>query len=108
MCYPTCLPLAACSPVFTRSCRRAWGIMKRACLAIYVAMIMDTIDGRLARLTNTMSDFGSEYDSLADMVSFGVAPALIMYDFALSGLGRVGSLVAFIYIACAALRLAPV
>ena len=82
------------------------GHFEAACLAIYVAMIMDTIDGRLARLTNTMSDFGKEYDSLADVVSFGVAPAMVMYDFALSGLGRIGSLVAFIYIACAALRLA--
>jgi len=82
------------------------GHFEAACLAIYAAMAMDIIDGRLARLTNTMSDFGSEYDSLADMVSFGVAPAMLMYDFALSDLGRLGSLVAFIYIACAALRLA--
>jgi len=82
------------------------GHYESACLAIYVAMIMDILDGRLARLTNTTSEFGSEYDSLADMVSFGVAPALILYDFALSELGRVGGLVAFVYIACAALRLA--
>lgn len=82
------------------------GHFEAACLAIYAAMVMDMIDGRLARLTNTTSDFGSEYDSLADMVSFGVAPAMLMYDFALSNLGRVGSLVAFVYIACAALRLA--
>lgn len=82
------------------------GHFEAACLAIYAAMVMDILDGRLARLTNTMSDFGSEYDSLADMVSFGVAPALLLYDFALAELGRVGSLVAFIYIACAALRLA--
>jgi len=82
------------------------GHFEAACLAIYVAMVMDIIDGRLARLTNTTSDFGSEYDSLSDMVSFGVAPALVLYDFALSELGRLGSLVAFIYIACAALRLA--
>lgn len=82
------------------------GHYEAACLAIYVAMVMDVLDGRLARLTNTMSDFGSEYDSLSDMVSFGVAPALVMYDFALSELGKVGSLVAFLYIACAALRLA--
>lgn len=82
------------------------GHYEAACLAIYGAMIMDIIDGRLARLTNTMSDFGSEYDSLSDMVSFGVAPALVLYDFALSELGRFGSLVAFVYIACAALRLA--
>jgi len=82
------------------------GHYEAACLAIYVAMATDIIDGRLARLTNTMSDFGSEYDSLSDMVSFGVAPALVLYDFALADLGRVGSLVAFIYLACAALRLA--
>ena len=82
------------------------GNFEAACLAIYVAMVMDILDGRLARLTNTTSDFGSEFDSLADMVSFGVAPALILYDFALIELGRFGSLVAFIYIACAALRLA--
>lgn len=82
------------------------GNFEAACLAIYVAMIMDILDGRLARLTNTTSDFGSEYDSLADMVSFGVAPALVLYDFALTELGRFGSLVAFVYIACAALRLA--
>ena len=82
------------------------GHYEAACLAIFTAMMMDIIDGRLARLTNTMSDFGSEYDSLSDMVSFGVAPALVLYDFALVELGRVGSLIAFIYIACAALRLA--
>ena len=82
------------------------GHFEAACLAIFVAMIMDILDGRLARLTNTMSEFGSEYDSLADMVSFGVAPALLMYDYILADLGRVGSLIAFIYIACAALRLA--
>lgn len=82
------------------------GNFEAACLAIYAAMIMDIVDGRLARLTNTMSDFGSEYDSLSDMVSFGVAPAMLMYDLVLYELGRAGSLVAFIYIACAALRLA--
>jgi len=82
------------------------GHFEAACLAIYVAMVMDILDGRLARLTNTMSDFGSEYDSLSDMVSFGVAPALILYDFVLSDLGRLGSLITFLYIACAALRLA--
>ena len=82
------------------------GNFEAACLAIYVAMIMDILDGRLARLTKTTSEFGSEYDSLADMVSFGVAPALVLYDFALAELGRFGSLVAFVYIACAALRLA--
>jgi len=82
------------------------GHFEAACLAIYAAMVMDILDGRLARLTNTMSDFGSEYDSLADMVSFGVAPAMVLYEFAFAGLGKLGSLVAFLYIACAALRLA--
>lgn len=82
------------------------GHFEAASLAIYAAMVMDIMDGRLARLTNTMSDFGSEYDSLSDMVSFGVAPALLMYEFVLKDLGRVGSLIAFVYIACAALRLA--
>jgi len=82
------------------------GHFEAASLAIYAAMVMDIIDGRLARLTNTQSDFGSEYDSLSDMVSFGVAPAMVLYEFAFTELGRFGSLVAFIYIACAALRLA--
>lgn len=75
-------------------------------LAIYIAMVMDGLDGRVARWTNTQSDFGAEYDSLADMVSFGIAPALIMYEWALSGLGKIGWLVAFIYVCGAALRLA--
>ena len=85
------------------------GNYEAACLAIYAAMVMDIIDGRLARLTNTQSEFGSQFDSLADMVSFGVAPALVMFEFALKDLGsfgRIGSLIAFVYIACAALRLA--
>lgn len=82
------------------------GHFEAASLAIYTAMAMDIIDGRLARLTNTQSDFGSEYDSLSDMVSFGVAPAMVLFEFALTDLGRFGSLVAFIYLACAALRLA--
>jgi len=82
------------------------GHFEAACLGIYVALIMDIVDGRLARLTNTMSEFGSQYDSLADMVSFGVAPALVVYEFALASHGRAGSLVAFVFVACAALRLA--
>ncbi len=82
------------------------GNFEAACLAIYAAMLMDIIDGRLARLTNTQSEFGSQLDSLSDMVSFGVAPALVLFQYALTDLGRFGSLVAFVYIACAALRLA--
>jgi CDP-diacylglycerol--serine O-phosphatidyltransferase len=77
-----------------------------AAVAIFVAMIMDGLDGRVARLTNTQSDFGAEYDSLADMVAFGLAPSLVVYEWALSSLGKLGWLAAFIYTAGAALRLA--
>ena len=77
-----------------------------AAISIMIAMMWDTLDGRVARLTNTQSDFGGEYDSLADLVSFGVAPALLVYEWSLSDLGRVGWLAAFIFLACAALRLA--
>ncbi len=77
-----------------------------AAIAIFVAMIFDGLDGRVARLTNTQSKFGAEYDSLSDMVSFGVAPALVMFSWALNELGKFGWAVAFIYVACAALRLA--
>lgn len=77
-----------------------------AALAVFVAMFMDGLDGRIARLTNTQSQFGAEYDSLADMVSFGLAPALVMYVWSLSALGKLGWLAAFVYTAAAALRLA--
>lgn len=82
------------------------GRYEPAAVAIFVAMIMDGVDGRLARLTNTQSDFGKEYDSLADMVSFGLAPALVMYVWALAPMGKLGWLAAFLYAAGAALRLA--
>lgn len=77
-----------------------------AALAIFVAMALDTADGRVARMTNTESDFGAEYDSLSDMVAFGVAPALVAFSWGLSSLGQVGWVVTFVYMACAALRLA--
>lgn len=77
-----------------------------AAIAIFVAMILDGMDGRIARLTNTQSDFGVQYDSLSDMVSFGIAPSLVMYQWALSDMGKLGWLAAFIYTASAALRLA--
>ena len=77
-----------------------------AAISIMVAMLWDVLDGRVARLTNTQSDFGAQYDSLADLVSFGVAPALLVYEWSLSDLGRIGWLAAFIFLACAALRLA--
>jgi len=82
------------------------GYYDHAAIAIMVALIMDGLDGRVARLTNTQSPFGSEYDSLSDMVSFGVAPALVIYVWALQPLGRLGWVAAFIYCACAAIRLA--
>jgi CDP-diacylglycerol--serine O-phosphatidyltransferase len=75
-------------------------------LAIFVAMVLDSLDGRVARMTNTESEFGAQYDSLSDMVSFGVAPALIAYEWALKGMGKWGWLAAFVYCAGAALRLA--
>ncbi len=84
-----------------------------AAIAILVAMVLDGLDGRVARLTDTQSDFGAEYDSLSDMVSFGVAPALIVYEWSLKSVadfaaawGNLGWLAAFVYAACCALRLA--
>jgi CDP-diacylglycerol--serine O-phosphatidyltransferase len=82
------------------------GNFEYAPLAVFIAMIMDTLDGRVARWTHTESDFGAEYDSLVDVVSFGLAPALVMYEWALSGMGKLGWLAAFVYAACGALRLA--
>ena len=82
------------------------GDFTTAAISIMIAMLWDTLDGRVARLTNTQSEFGAEYDSLADLVSFGLAPALLVYEWTLSDLGRFGWLAAFIYLACAALRLA--
>ena len=82
------------------------GLFEQAAVAIFIAMVLDGLDGRVARLTRTQSAFGAEYDSLSDMVSFGAAPALIAYEWALRGLGRWGWIAAFVYCACAALRLA--
>lgn len=77
-----------------------------AALAVFIAMITDGLDGRVARLTHTESAFGAEYDSLSDMVAFGIAPALLVYNWALSSLGKPGWLAAFVYSAATALRLA--
>jgi CDP-diacylglycerol--serine O-phosphatidyltransferase len=89
------------------------GRFEAACIAIFVAAVLDGVDGRVARLTNTQSEFGVQYDSLADLVSFGMAPALVMYHWSLASLradsvtlGKLGWLAAFLYAACAALRLA--
>ena len=82
------------------------GYFEVAAIAIFIAMIADGLDGRVARLTNTQSPFGAEYDSLSDMVAFGIAPALVIYSWSLFSLGKVGWLVSFLYTAATALRLA--
>jgi len=82
------------------------GRFEIASIAIFIAMVLDALDGRVARLTRTQSAFGAEYDSLSDMVSFGAAPALVIYEWALRSMGRLGWLAAFVYCAGAALRLA--
>jgi CDP-diacylglycerol--serine O-phosphatidyltransferase len=89
------------------------GRFEFACIAVFVAALLDGVDGRVARLTNTQSEFGVQYDSLADLISFGLAPSLIMYHWALGSMrldgvtpGKIGWIAAFLYAACAALRLA--
>ncbi|MGD8933541.1 MAG: CDP-diacylglycerol--serine O-phosphatidyltransferase, partial [Gammaproteobacteria bacterium] len=86
---------------------------EQAAIAVFIAMVLDGLDGRVARMTNTQSEFGAEYDSLADLASFGLAPALVMYEWSLSSLrdvswqmGKLGWLAAFVYAVAAALRLA--
>ena len=82
------------------------GLYEAAAVAIFIAMIMDNLDGRIARLTNTMTAFGAQFDSMADMVSFAVAPALLAYTWGLHNLGKIGWIVAFVYTVAVALRLA--
>lgn len=82
------------------------GHFANAAIAVFIALIMDGLDGRVARMTHTESDFGAEYDSMADMVSFGLAPALVIHQWALTSWGKLGWLAAFVFAACAALRLA--
>ena len=79
---------------------------KQATVAIFISMVLDSMDGRVARLTRTQSEFGAQLDSLADMVAFGAAPALVVYEWSLKGMGRIGWVSAFVFCACAALRLA--
>lgn len=79
---------------------------EHAAIAVFIAMVLDGLDGRVARLTHTQSEFGAQYDSMSDMVSFGMAPALLVYLWALQDLDKWGWIAAFIYCACAALRLA--
>lgn len=82
------------------------GNFEAAVIALFIAMVLDGIDGRVARWTHTESEFGAQYDSIVDMVSFGLAPSLIMYQWALSGMGKMGWLAAFVYSAGAGMRLA--
>jgi len=82
------------------------GNFANAALAIFAAQILDGFDGRVARMTNTQSAFGTEFDSLSDMVSFGMAPAIVIYSWALQPLGKYGMGAAFVFALCAALRLA--
>ena len=103
---PNAVTLAALFSGFYGVVMAMNGRFEAACIAIFVAAVLDGLDGRIARMTNSQSAFGEQMDSLCDMVSFGAAPALIMYQWALQDLGRLGWIPAFVYIAGAALRLA--
>ena len=103
---PNSFTVAALFSAFYAITQSMHGRYDSAAIAVFVAMILDGCDGRVARLTNSQSAFGEQLDSLADMVSFGVAPALIVYNWQLFQFGKLGYCVAFIYCACAALRLA--
>lgn len=103
---PNMITLAALFGGFYAVVMAMNGRFDLATVGVFSAMVLDSLDGRVARMTNTQSAFGEQMDSLSDMVSFGAAPALIAYEWALKGLGRWGWIAAFVYCACAALRLA--
>lgn len=103
---PNILTTAALFAGFYAIVQAMDGRFESSAVAIFIAMILDGLDGRVARMTRTQSAFGAEYDSLSDMVSFGAAPALVIYEWALRDLGKLGWIAAFIYCAGAALRLA--
>jgi CDP-diacylglycerol--serine O-phosphatidyltransferase len=103
---PNLFTLAALFAGFFAILQAMNGLFEQAAVAVFCAMVLDSLDGRVARMTNTQSAFGAEMDSLSDMVSFGAAPALIVYEWALKGLGKLGLIAAFVYCAAAALRLA--
>jgi CDP-diacylglycerol--serine O-phosphatidyltransferase len=103
---PNAITLAALFSAFYGIIMASNGRFELACIAIFVAAVLDSLDGRVARMTNSQSAFGEQMDSLSDMVAFGAAPALIVYQWALQDLGRLGWIPAFVYIAGAALRLA--
>ena len=103
---PNAITLAALFSGFYAIVMAMSGRFDVACVGIFCAAVLDSLDGRVARMTNTQSAFGEQMDSLCDMVSFGLAPALIVLQWALKGLGKIGWIVAFVYCAGAALRLA--
>ena len=103
---PNMITLAALFGGFYAIVMAMNGRFEMATVAIFVAMVLDSLDGRVARMTNTQSAFGEQMDSLSDMVSFGAAPALVAYIWTLNSLGRWGWIASFVYCACAALRLA--
>ncbi|WIM05515.1 MAG: CDP-diacylglycerol--serine O-phosphatidyltransferase [Candidatus Nitricoxidivorans perseverans] len=103
---PNLLTTAALFAGFYAIVQAMNGRFEHSAVAIFLAMVFDGLDGRVARLTRTQSAFGAEYDSLSDMVSFGAAPALVIYEWALKGMGKLGWIAAFIYCAGTALRLA--
>ena len=103
---PNLLTTAALFAGFYAIVQAMTGRFEQAAAAIFIAMVFDGLDGRVARMTRTQSAFGAEYDSLSDMVSFGAAPALIVFEWAMKGMGKWGWIAAFVYCAGAALRLA--
>ncbi|MBK9362144.1 MAG: CDP-diacylglycerol--serine O-phosphatidyltransferase [Rubrivivax sp.] len=103
---PNAITLAALFSAFYGIVMAMNGRFEAACVAIFVAAVLDSLDGRVARMTNSQSAFGEQMDSLSDMVAFGAAPALIVYIWALKDMGKLGWIPAFVYIAGAALRLA--
>jgi CDP-diacylglycerol--serine O-phosphatidyltransferase len=103
---PNALTTASLFSGFYAIVSAANGVFDNAAIAIFISMILDGLDGRVARLTNTQSKFGEEYDSLADMVAFGVAPGLVAFFWSLNNLGQFGWAITFIFVAGAALRLA--
>src|SRR3954469_7134512 len=103
---PNAITLAALFSGFYAIVMAINGRFEASCIAVFCAAVLDSLDGRVARMTNSQSAFGEQMDSLSDMVSFGAAPALIVYIWALKDLGKLGWLAAFVYCSCAALRLA--
>lgn len=103
---PNLLTTGALFAGFSSIVQATKGNFEVAAILIFIAMVLDGLDGRVARMTNTTSEFGIEYDSLSDMISFGLAPALVVYEWSLHSMGKLGWLVSFIFVASAALRLA--